>query len=125
MTERTGEGVDPVALPNVKGADALDMLNLTEEDALILWRYGGYGTPENFPGARLAPLFMLRGVDKAGRRAMARLFASLAPHAGIRAVLALLRALTIRPALIALPAPAPLALSPQRRCHRFSPARAP
>lgn len=103
----------------------VDLLNLDDGDALILWTYGGYGTRDDFPGARLATLFMLQGTDRAGRRGLARLFASLAPHVGIRAVLALLRALTHRPARIALPSLPPRALSPQRRCHRFTPARAP
>ena len=124
-TEQTREGVDPVAMPNVKGADALDLLDMNDEHALILWRFGGFGTREDFPGARLATLFMLRGVDRSGRKALARVFASLAPHSGVRAVLALLRVLAIRPAGVVLPAPAPRALSPQRRCHRLTPARAP
>lgn len=117
--------MDPVALPNVRGADALDLLSMGDEHALTLWRFGGYGTREDFPGARRATLAMLRGVDRSGRRALARVFASLAPRSGVRAVLALLRVLTIRPAGIALPAPAPRALASQRRCHRLTPARAP
>lgn len=102
-----------------------DLLDLDDEHAEILWRLGGYGSREDFPGARVATLRMIRGIDRPARRALARLFASLAPHSGIRAVVALLRALTSRPAPVALPAPAPRALSPQRRCHRLTPARAP
>lgn len=120
----------------VRGEDAHNLLKMDDEHALILWKWGGYGTPENFPGARLATLFMLKGHNKKGRRNLARCFAELAPHSGARAVLALLGALTRRvlavllslvdrPAGIALPAPAPRALAPQRRCHRLTPARAP
>jgi hypothetical protein len=122
--QQRGE-VDPVALPNTRGTDALALLDMDDEHALILWRFGGYGTREDFPGARLATLRMLRGVDRSGRKAMARVFASLAPHSGVRAVLALLRVLAIRPAPVALPAPAPRALTPQRGWHRSTPARAP
>lgn len=121
--------VDPVAMPTSKdtgGFDAeFDLFEMDDDHALIMWRFGGYGTAENFPGARLAMLFMLRGESRSSRKALARVFASLAPRAGIRAVLALLRVLAVRPAPVAVPAPAPRALSPQRRCHRFTPARAP
>lgn len=124
-TDQERGEVDPVALPNVKGADALDLLNMSDDHALILWRFGGYGSREDFPGARRATLAMLRGVDRSARKALARIFASLAPHSGVRAVLALLRVLAHRPAPIALPAPAPRALTPQRGWHRLTPARAP
>lgn len=117
--------MDPVAMPSVKGSDALDLLNMSDDHALILWRFGGYGTREDFPGARRATLLMLRGVDRSARKALARIFVSLAPRSGVRAVLALLRVLAHRPAPIALPAPAPRGLAPQRRCHRLTPARAP
>lgn len=103
--------------------DFLD--DMTNREALVLWTFGGYGPAESFPGVRLARVLMFRGVDNKGRRAMARMFADLAPHTAARLVLALLLVLTIRPAGIALPAPAPIRLSPQRRSHRFTPARAP
>ncbi|MFF6873692.1 hypothetical protein [Streptomyces sp. NPDC012450] len=109
----------------MRGEQANAMLNMSEEDAEILWKYGGYGSRAPFPGARLAVLFMLRGNDKAGRRGLARLFASLAPHHAVRIVLAVLRFLAARPAPIAVPAPAPRVLSSQRRHHRIAPARAP
>ncbi|MFI6899280.1 hypothetical protein ACIBM4_34755 [Streptomyces sp. NPDC050256] len=104
---------------------SVDLMDLSEEDALILWRHGGYGSRDTFPGARVATLHMIRGFNRSGRKALARLFASLAPHAEIRAVLALLRTLANLPAPIALPAPAPVRLTPQGRFHRFTPARAP
>ncbi|MEU8765039.1 hypothetical protein [Streptomyces sp. NPDC048659] len=106
-------------------ADRVDLFNLSHEDALILWKFGGYGTEADFPGVRVATLLMLHGKDRGGRRHLARLFASLAPHAGVRVVLAVLRFLAARPAPIAVPAPAPRALSSQRRHHRIAPARAP
>ncbi|WP_121832815.1 hypothetical protein [Streptomyces sp. S1] len=118
-TEQDWEGV------TVRDEDALDMLNMSNEDAEILWRYGGYGSRENFPGARLATLFMLRGVDKAGRRGLARLFASLAPHHAVRLVLAVLFALAVRPAPAPLPALPPLPLTTKERWHRLTPTRAP
>jgi hypothetical protein len=128
--------VTPWTPHRVRGEAAHNLLKMDDETARCLWKWGGYGTPENFPGARLAALFMLVGRDKGGRRSLARMFAELAPHSGARAVLALLRTLTrrvlavllslvSRPAGIALPAPAPRALAPQRRCHRLTPARAP
>ncbi|MGC4979025.1 hypothetical protein ACLQ2D_39950 [Streptomyces sp. DT199] len=120
----------------MRGETAHDLLKMDEETARLLWKWGGHGTPENFPGARLAPVLMLRGYDKEGRQTLARMFADLAPHSGASAVLALLGSLTRRvlavllsladrPSPIALPAPEPRALSPQRRCHRLTPARAP
>lgn len=118
-----------MTLPHGPDADALDveldLFDMSDEHALLMWRFGGYGTAENFPGARLATLRMLRGTGRSTRRTLARIFASLAPHSGVRAVLALLRVLAIRPAPVALPAPTPRALSPQRRSHRLTPARAP
>lgn len=139
MTETTGQDGAEVTgwTPRrVRGKDAHNLLRMDDETARCLWQWGGYGTPEDFPGARLAALFMLVGRDKEGRRSLARMFAELAPHTGARAVLALFAAmnrhvlavllsLVDRSAGIALPAPAPHALSPQRRCHRLTPARAP
>ncbi|MCX4429464.1 hypothetical protein [Streptomyces mirabilis] len=118
-----------MTLPHGADEDALDVeldpFDMTDEHALIMWRFGGFGTAENFPGARLAMLRMLRGTGRSTRKALARIFASLAPHSGVRAVLALLLVVAVRPAPVALPTPTPRALSPQRRCHRPSPARAP
>ncbi|NEE38378.1 hypothetical protein G3M53_74900 [Streptomyces sp. SID7982] len=105
--------------------DEVDLLNLSEEDALILWYHGGYGSREDFPGARVATLRMIRGVSRSARRGLARAFAALAPSSAVRALSALLRALTARPAGVALPAPAPVRLTPQGRFNRFTPARAP
>lgn len=129
MTDQHRGEVDPVTMHHAADEEALDveldLFNMPDEHALIMWRFGGYGTEANFPGARLATLFMLRGVGRSARKNLARVFASLAPHSGVRAVLALLLVVAVRPAPVALPTPAPRALSPQRRCHRPSPARAP
>jgi hypothetical protein len=106
----------------------LDMfLNMTEAEITILWRFGGFeGRPPQDRDRLMVT--MVRGMSKGGRRSVARAFvrafASLRPQ--VRAALvALLLALVNRPAGIPLPAPAPRALSPQRRCHRLTPARAP
>ncbi|WP_225805302.1 hypothetical protein [Streptomyces sp. NK15101] len=110
----------------VRDEDALDMLNMSDEDAAILWKFGGYAASRGpFPGARLATLFMLRGNDRAGRRGLARLFASLAPHHAVRLVLAVLFALAFRPAPAPLPALPPLPLTTKERWHRLTPTRAP
>jgi len=106
----------------------LDMfLRMTEEECLILWKWGGYGghPPQDVDRRIVA---MVKGMSPAGRRSVARAFVraftSLRPE--VRAALAaLLLSLVGRPAGIALPAPAPCSLSPQRRCHRLTPARAP
>lgn len=98
---------------------------MTDEDARILWVFGGYGDHDDFPGARVAVVRMVRGVAPTARRALARHFASLSPREAVAALAALLRALAVRPAGVPLPIAAPLAMSPQRRCHRLTPARAP
>lgn len=97
--------------------------NMSEEEAQILWKCNGYEA--EFPGRVRAILYMVQGVTRRALRSLAEFFASLAPHSGAVALAALLRILTIRPAGIALPAPAPRSMSPQRRCHRLTPARAP
>ena len=137
MTAATGQETEGGWTPRrVRGEDARALLKMDDETARCLWKWGGYGTSENFPGARYAALLMLKGYDREGRRSLARCFADLAPHSGASAVLALLGALTRRvlavllslvdrSAPIALPAPEPRALAPQRRCHRLTPARAP
>lgn len=102
-------------------------LRMTEDEFLILWRFGGFhGQPPQDVDRRIVA--MVKGMTPAARRSVARAFvrafASLRPQ--MRAALAaLLLVLVGRPAGIALPAPAPRALSPQRRCHRLTPARAP
>lgn len=128
-TDQEREEVDWVAVPTAQEAEALDveldLFDLDDEHALLLWRFGGYGTAENFPGARIAILTMMRGTSRSTRKDLARIFASLAPHAGFRAVLALLYVMVARPAPVSPPAPAPRVLAPQRRCGRLTPARAP
>ena len=102
-------------------------LRMSEEEFLIVWRFGGWqGLPPQDVDRRIVA--MVKGMTPAARRAVARAFvrafASLRPE--VRAALAaLLLTLTGRPAGVSLPAPAPRALSPQRRCHRLTPARAP
>lgn len=102
-------------------------LRMSEEEFLILWRFGGFhGRPPQDVDRRIVA--MVKGMTPRARRdvgrAFVRAFASLRPQ--VRAALvALLLSLVGRPAGIALPAPAPRALSPQRRCHRLTPARAP
>jgi hypothetical protein len=99
--------------------------SMTEEDARVLWIYGGHGTPEDFPGTRVAIVRMLRARTAAGLRSLGKFFASLSPRAGAVALAALLRVLISRPAGVPLPARAPVHLSPQGRCYRLTPARAP
>jgi hypothetical protein len=100
---------------------------MTEDEFLIIWRFGGYsGLPPKDVDRRIVA--MVKAVTPRGRRdvgrAFVRAFTSTRPQ--VRAALvALLLALVGRPVGIALPAPTPRALSPQRRCHRPSPARAP
>lgn len=119
----------PVGLVDTEAQDIfdveLDLFDLDDEHVLLLWRFGGHGTEEDFPGARIAILSMVRGTSRSTRRDLARIFASLAPHFGFRAVLALLWALVTRPAPIPCPAPAPRVLSAQRGWTRLTPARAP
>lgn len=102
-------------------------LRMTEEEFLILWRFGGYeGLPPQDVDRRIVA--MVKGMTPRARRDVARAFvrAFTSTRPRVRAALvALLLALVGRPAGIALPAPAPRALAPQRRCHRLTPARAP
>jgi hypothetical protein len=106
----------------------LDMfLRMTEEEFLILWKWGGYhGHPPKDVDRRIVA--MVKGMTPRARREVARAFVraftSLSPKA-LAALVAFLLALVNRPAGIALPAPAPRALAAQRRCHRLTPARAP
>ncbi|WP_158074578.1 hypothetical protein [Streptomyces sp. TSRI0107] len=102
-------------------------LRMSEGEFLILWRFGGFhGRPPQDVDRRIVA--MVKGMTPRARRdvgrAFVRAFASLPPQ--VRAALvSLLLSLVGRPPGIALPAPAPRALSPQRRCHRLTPARAP
>lgn len=102
-------------------------LHMTEEEFLILWKWGGYGghPPQDVDRRIVA---MVKGMTPRARREVARAFVraftSLPPQ--VRAALvAFLLSLGIRPAGIALPAPAPRALATQGRWHRLTPARAP
>ena len=102
-------------------------LRMSEEEFMVVWRFGGWkGLPPRDVDRRIVA--MVKGMTPAGRRAVARAFVraftSLRPEVRA-ALLVLLLTLTGRPAEVALPAPAPRALAPQRRCHRFTPARAP
>ncbi|WP_405802275.1 hypothetical protein [Streptomyces sp. NBC_01506] len=102
-------------------------LRMSEEEFLILWKFGGYrGAPPQDVDRRIVA--MVHGMTKSGRRsvgrAFVRAFTALPPY--LRAALvAFLLTLVHRPAPIALPAPAPRALASQGRCHRLTPARAP
>lgn len=119
----------PREVSTVQSPDRLlDMfLNMSEEEFLILWRFGGYrGLPPQDVDRRIVA--MVKGMTPAGRRSVGRAFvrAFAALPVQVRSALAaLLLSLVGRPAGIALPAPAPRVLSPQRRCHRLTPARAP
>jgi hypothetical protein len=106
----------------------LDMfLNMTEEEFLILWKWGGYrGVPPQDVDRRIVT--MVKGFTPAGRRsvgrAFVRAFTALPPT--VRAALAaLLLVLAGRSAGIPRPAPVPRVLIPQRGWPRLTPARAP
>ncbi|MFF4963241.1 hypothetical protein ACFY2Z_40975 [Streptomyces sp. NPDC001222] len=95
----------------------------------IIWRFSGLGEmtgdPEApFPGRREMAKF-LQPIPGSWRDVLRRAVRTAGNRRDLAALVALLRTLTLRPVGIALPLPAPLALSPQRRCHRFDPARAP
>ncbi|WP_374778728.1 hypothetical protein OG756_42360 (plasmid) [Streptomyces sp. NBC_01310] len=98
---------------------------MTEAEARCLWTWGGYEEQGPFPGRKLALLFMFAPADRGGARVLARFFALMAPHAGFLLVKALLRIRSNRSRPIALPAPAPAGMSPQRRSARITPSRAP
>ncbi|KPC66463.1 MULTISPECIES: hypothetical protein [Streptomycetaceae] len=124
MTTTTAKGVSTVH----KADGLLEMfLRMTEEEFLIIWRFGGYeGLPPQDVDRRIVA--MVKGMTPAGRRSVARAFvrAFAALPVQVRAALvAFLLSLGIRPAGIALPAPAPRALTPQRGWLRLTPARAP
>ena len=124
MPEATAKEVSTMHKPD--GLTAM-FLSMTEAEITILWRFGGFrGRPPQDRDRLIVA--MVKGMTPAGRRAVARAFVraftSLRPEVRA-ALLVLLLTLTGRPAEVALPAPAPRALAPQRRCHRFTPARAP
>ncbi len=109
----------------VSDGDFFDSLELlTEEEARVLWTWGGFGEPEAFPGVRLAVLQMVQAVTSTARRWLGRYFASLAPHSGVRAVLALLGSRRSRfPARIPVPVPAPVRMTSQRQRSTVAPSR--
>jgi hypothetical protein len=101
----------------------------SDEQLSVVWRFSGLGELTGdpaapYPGRREMAKFLqpIPGSWRDILRRAVRTLANRPEHAALRA---LLRALVIRPAGIPLPAPAPRALSPQRRCHRLTPARAP
>lgn len=91
-----------------------EILDMTDEHARIIWRWGGFGDDDSFPGARVALARMLRGVTPAARRQLAQHFASLAVRRGPLAALALLR--------LVLPlAPVPAVRHSRTECRRMLP----
>jgi hypothetical protein len=65
----------------------------SEEHARILWKWGGFeSTLGAFPGLAVAELRMIRGVSRAARKRLARIFASLAPQSRAVALAALVAA---------------------------------
>lgn len=91
-----------------------ELLDMPEEHARIVWKWGGFGDEHDFPGARVALARMLRGVTPAARRQLARHFASLAVRRGPLAALALLR--------LVLPlAPVPDVRHSRTECRRMLP----
>jgi len=94
-----------------------------------LWKFSGLGELTGdpaapFPGRREMAKF-LQPIPGSWRDILRRAVRTMGNRPNVAALLVLLRALVNRPAGIPLPAPAPRALSPQRRCHRLTPARAP
>lgn len=95
----------------------------------IIWKFSGLGEltgdPQApYPGRTVMARF-IQPIPGSWRDILRRAVRTMGNRPELAALRALLLSLVNRPAGIALPAPAPLALSPQRRCHRFTPARAP
>lgn len=96
--------------------------DLSETDVRLVWKYcGGNG---QFPGRIAGIVRMVQGVGRTSRRALARFFASLAPHSAVIAVVTLLRYLMAsKPACARIPLPVPLRMSSQLRRATVAPAR--
>ena len=102
------------------------LARFSDDQLGTVWRFSGLGQdPEApFPGRREMARF-LQPIPGSWRDIIRRAVRTACNRRDVAALAALLRVLTLRPVGIPLPVPAPLALSPQRRCHRFDPARAP
>lgn len=102
----------------------------SDEELETVWRFGGFGfdpqTGEStpYPGRQTVARF-LEPIPNSWRDILRRAVRTKGTRPNLAALLAMLRTLTMRPVGIPLPAPAPLNLSPQWRCHRPIPARAP
>jgi hypothetical protein len=108
----------------------IGFLSRYSDDQLgILWKFSGLGEltgdPEApYPGRREMVKF-LQPIPGSWRDILRRAVRTAGNRPELAALVALLLSLVIRPAGVPLPAPTPRALSPQRRCHRLTPARAP
>ncbi|MFE5811119.1 hypothetical protein [Streptomyces sp. NPDC056491] len=104
-------------------------LSMTEEELLIVLRFGGFEVNgRSLDDRERIAVSIVRGMTKPGRRNVARAFVrafAALPVQAQAALVAFLLALGIRPAGVVLPAPVPRVLTPQRGWHRLTPARAP
>lgn len=110
-------------------AETRFLSRFSDEQLGIVWKFSGLGEltgdPEApYPGRREMAKFLVP-IRGSWRDILRRAVRTAGNRRDLAALAALLRTLTLRPAGIPLPLPAPLAMSPQRRCHRFDPARAP
>jgi hypothetical protein len=106
--------------------EARFLSRFSDDQLSVVWRFSGLGPdPEApFPGRQEMAKFLVP-IPGSWRDIIRRAVRTACNRRDWAALAVLLRTLTLRPAGIALPLPAPLALPPQRRCHRFDPARAP
>lgn len=88
--------------------------DMSPEDALSLWRFGGFGDEYDFPGVSAALFRMVRGVTPAAQRRLMQDLSLLANRRGALAALALLR--------LVLPlAPVPAVRHSRTECRRMLP----
>jgi hypothetical protein len=130
----TPPGAAPTYVLTREGVSAVTpefgFLSRFSDDQLgILWKWGGLGELTGDPAApypgRVVMARFIQPIPGSWRDILRRAVRTMGNRPELAALRSLLLSLLSRPAGIALPAPAPLALSPQRRCHRFTPARAP
>lgn len=101
----------------------------SDDQLSIVWKFSGLGEltgdPEApYPGRRAMAKFLVP-IRGSWRDILRRAVRTAGNRRDLAALATLLRTLTVRPVGIPLPAPAPRSLSPQWRCHRITPARAP
>jgi hypothetical protein len=120
--DRQWEQIGAVATFGVRRGFTRFMDRFSDDELAIVWKFGT-STDAPFPGRRQMARFMqpIPGSWRDILRRAVRALSDRSEHAALRALLVDVLAGHVPP--VPRPAPAPRALSPQDRCHRFTPVR--